>query len=307
MNLSQVFDYTIARASEFITQRDDLELDLDRFHDVITGVLNEYNNYRPRVVLAENVLPPADLQSPLVFTGSDVPEWVASVRPSPRPTTGGFSAFSLLFPGYRGRSFIRTRPIIAWRYVKPNLIVDFGGEIDIEQVLYHKMFGLELAASVVVGPGNTGDGTLGDITFDPHVVRQEWTLTAIDADTFSLVGSIDGELTDDVPIDELFDGIVKFTITNGVTAFVAGDKFRFDNLVLDDYSLPTLDYVKDRILFDLIHGMFLKVVGRARNAFTHRELPIVSDSLAMIQTGKELYEKAQKDLRDNAMIRLAWG
>lgn len=84
----------------------------------------------------------------------------------------------------------------------------------------------------------TGDGTLGAITVNQDNAEEElWTLTAIDDTTFTVSGFVSGpqgSLTVGTPYD---NGIVSFTITDGIIPFQAGDEFTF-NVVANVTSNP---------------------------------------------------------------------
>jgi hypothetical protein len=64
--------------------------------------------------------------------------------------------------------------------------------------------------------------------------KETWTVTAINATTFSVVGSISGN-QDDATVDTDYNnGIVRFRIDDGGTAFEADDEFIFQT----DASYP---------------------------------------------------------------------
>jgi len=60
----------------------------------------------------------------------------------------------------------------------------------------------------------------------------------------------------------------------------------------------------DRFL-TLLQGRFLQTVGRSRNAFTIEEIPIHTSASEMISEGKEIYDKALEEIRQNNAFNLA--
>lgn len=75
----------------------------------------------------------------------------------------------------------------------------------------------------------TGNGTLGTITVNQTTAEDElWTLTAINATTFSVSGFISGAQGNATVGTAYNNGIVAFTISAGVTPFISGDTFTFN-------------------------------------------------------------------------------
>jgi hypothetical protein len=76
-----------------------------------------------------------------------------------------------------------------------------------------------------------GKGTIGQITPSGTAVAETWTLTAQDATTFTVEGSVSGAKPD-ATVGELYDnGLISFKLYPGATTFVAGDTFEFDVIV----------------------------------------------------------------------------
>jgi hypothetical protein len=81
-------------------------------------------------------------------------------------------------------------------------------------------------SGAISGPTGTGNGTLTGLSVNQSTaVAELWTLTAINATTFSVTGAVSGataNATVGVPYN---NGILAFTINAGGTAFVASDAF----------------------------------------------------------------------------------
>lgn len=74
----------------------------------------------------------------------------------------------------------------------------------------------------------TGTGTMTDLAVDQETAIDElWTVTAINATTFSVSGFISGAQGNATVGVEYNNGIVSFMINAGGTAFVSGDSFTF--------------------------------------------------------------------------------
>ena len=83
----------------------------------------------------------------------------------------------------------------------------------------------------------TGNGTLDNPKALPGAVTETWTITCTaattDGGTFSVTGSVSGAQAD-ATVGVLYDnGFVSFTISDGTTDFIVGDKFTFDTTQSD--------------------------------------------------------------------------
>jgi len=84
------------------------------------------------------------------------------------------------------------------------------------------------ASAPAAGGGNVGNGTVGSLTVDQNTaVAETWTLTATNATTFTVDGSVSAPVPNATVGTPYSNGIVSFTITAGGTAFQAGDTFTF--------------------------------------------------------------------------------
>ncbi len=79
----------------------------------------------------------------------------------------------------------------------------------------------------VADSGNTGDGTLDGITRYSYtsLTAESWVVTATSATNFTVTGSISGSVAA-ATVGTIYDnGVIRFLITAGGTAFVSGDEF----------------------------------------------------------------------------------
>lgn len=89
------------------------------------------------------------------------------------------------------------------------------------------------ATSASADGDNTGNGSCSSVSVQDSYTKTEfWTLTASDADTFAVVGSVSGSVGNaTVGVEFKYPNsasyIVKFTLIAGMTPFVAGDIFTF--------------------------------------------------------------------------------
>ncbi|MDH4319882.1 MAG: hypothetical protein OEV73_00135 [Desulfobulbaceae bacterium] len=85
------------------------------------------------------------------------------------------------------------------------------------------------AADAVADGGNTGNGTVTGEAVGANAVAESWTLLCIAAaangGTFSVIGSKSGRMADAEVGVAYANGFVAFTINDGATDFVVGDKF----------------------------------------------------------------------------------
>ncbi len=87
------------------------------------------------------------------------------------------------------------------------------------------------ASAVTTGVSNIGNGTVGAITVVDQnpltTICETWTLTAINATTFAVVGSTSGAMSNLTVGAAYSNAHIGLTITAGGTAFVEGDTFTF--------------------------------------------------------------------------------
>lgn len=60
---------------------------------------------------------------------------------------------------------------------------------------------------------------------------------------------------------------------------------------LKEVEILGIDGQDNKVLFDILSGRFLTVVGRSRRAFTYQDLPIITDADQLVKEGEELYQK----------------
>lgn len=86
-----------------------------------------------------------------------------------------------------------------------------------------------IAGSAAPVQTGTGDGTLTGISTGASAVNENWTITCKTAATnggvFSVVGSVSGAKADATVGSPYNNGFIAFTINDGGTDFVVGDKF----------------------------------------------------------------------------------
>lgn len=70
-----------------------------------------------------------------------------------------------------------------------------------------------------------------------------------------------------------------------------------------DGKIDSID-LHDRF-FNLLVGRFLMTVGKSRRAFTIDEIPINTDASEMISEGKEMYDAAIEEIRENSSFQVA--
>lgn len=106
-------------------------------------------------------------------------------------------------------------------------------------------------------------------------------------------------------------GILYLT-ENGQVTITAHYKFprdeqRDSNGILTDVDIRYLDEGRDTILFDLVLGQFLQIIGRSRRAFQLEQNPVLFDASDLVLEGKELYDQAKQELYDQSKFYLAMG
>lgn len=74
-----------------------------------------------------------------------------------------------------------------------------------------------------------------------------------------------------------------------------------------DVEIYFLDESHDSVLFDLILGQFLMMVGRSRRAFMLDQSPVVYDASDLVLEGKEVYDQAKQELFETSKFYLALG
>jgi hypothetical protein len=96
------------------------------------------------------------------------------------------------------------------------------------------------ATAAVAGGSNIGTGTVGTLSaIDQNpltTIVETWTLTALDATTFAVVGSTSGGMANATVGVAYTNAHVGFTITAGGTPFVAGDLFTFTTTGVLNYA-----------------------------------------------------------------------
>ena len=75
---------------------------------------------------------------------------------------------------------------------------------------------------------------------------------------------------------------------------------------INEVEINGLD-LKAGTFLDMIEGQFMTAVGRSRRAFTYQNLPIETDAEALVEEGKEKYERALESLRGRSRWWLAVG
>lgn len=95
----------------------------------------------------------------------------------------------------------------------------------------------------------TGNGAMTDMDALPAAVSETWTVTctvaAAGGGTFSVTGSVTG-VTADASVGTPYDnGYAQFTINDGTTDFIVGDKFTF-NSVQSDVSANNENWIEKR-------------------------------------------------------------
>lgn len=86
----------------------------------------------------------------------------------------------------------------------------------------------KMAHNIAANVANTGNGYVSAERASTSPVDETWTLTATNATTFSVTGSVSGAQANATVGTAYDNGIVAFTIIAGGTAFEAGDEFTFD-------------------------------------------------------------------------------
>lgn len=86
----------------------------------------------------------------------------------------------------------------------------------------------KMAHNIAANVANTGNGYVSAERASTSPVDETWTLTATNATTFSVTGSVSGAQANATVGTDYDNGIVAFTIIAGGTAFEAGDEFTFD-------------------------------------------------------------------------------
>lgn len=87
--------------------------------------------------------------------------------------------------------------------------------------------GAVAANTVAADVGNTGNGTITEVDGGPDAVAETFTLTASNATTFAVVGSVSGSLGNATVGTKFVNAKCTFLITAGGTAFESGDIFTF--------------------------------------------------------------------------------
>ena len=88
--------------------------------------------------------------------------------------------------------------------------------------------GAVVASNVAADGDNAGDGTLTEVDGGPDAVAETFTLTASNATTFAVSGSVSGSLGNATVGTRFSHAKATFMLTAGVTAFESGDIFTFD-------------------------------------------------------------------------------
>lgn len=86
----------------------------------------------------------------------------------------------------------------------------------------------KMAHNIAANVANTGNGYVSAERASTSPVDETWTLTATNATTFSVTGSVSGAQADATVGTAYDNGIVAFKIVAGGTAFEADDEFTFD-------------------------------------------------------------------------------
>lgn len=84
-----------------------------------------------------------------------------------------------------------------------------------------------LIASVPTPGSNTGNGTISMPFILSNGVAETWTITATNATTFSVVGSVSGAKASATVNQAYNNTFIAFNIKTGSIAFIAGDSFTF--------------------------------------------------------------------------------
>jgi hypothetical protein len=109
---------------------------------------------------------------------------------------------------------------------RESITVLSGQNLNPGHVLGKVLDGSAVGAAVA---GNTGNGTIGSVDANTSAKKGVYTLTCIEpasnGGTFS-VEDPDGVTIGTATVGVAFNGAVQFTIADGATDFVAGDRFR---------------------------------------------------------------------------------
>lgn len=86
-------------------------------------------------------------------------------------------------------------------------------------------FTFSLAYFATPGSGNTGNGQLAGLTADSLAVPETFTITFTSPTAFEVVGTVTGPAGSGVVGSPFDNNRINFTVTQGSTAFTAGDEF----------------------------------------------------------------------------------
>ncbi len=78
------------------------------------------------------------------------------------------------------------------------------------------------SATATANDGNTGSGTIGDVTLGDDATTGAWTISFTSATAFTVTNP-DGDTDGTGTVGTAYDGGIGFTITAGDTAYVSGD------------------------------------------------------------------------------------
>lgn len=134
MLLSEMFDEVIVRSGQYILDKEDLEVDADRFKILVKSVLRLYNGHRPWVK-RQTVRIVNEHKRYLNIAPDLAPKFISDVIPL--RLRGGLGLFLEERHNQRFGDLIKEQFI--WRYENPTLYVEYDGDFDITEVHTHQI------------------------------------------------------------------------------------------------------------------------------------------------------------------------
>ena len=179
-----------------------------------------------------------------------------------------------------------------WRYNRPTLYVEYVGTFSVWVAYKRPLPRIGSIGGVsIVQPGSSYN--IGD-TLTVNGGNNDATLTVTSVNSNGGVSS--------VIITTGGTGYWQDTMYSTTVTPVGGSSCRVKVSSLSStpppyYDLPDIT-IEDRRFLKLTQGRFMQALGRSRKSFILNDMPVISDAVDMVETGKEIEREALTELQE---------
>jgi hypothetical protein len=296
MTLRELFETTLTDSGQFLFGVENIEMNEDNFLRLVRKCFDEYNDHEP----IDRRFSLQTTSTFYTFPGNDweIPVWIAELIPV---VISGLPWYFQNWMTWQGKGFgDEFNPLSCiWRYNRPTLYVEYVGTFTTWAAYLRPIHHVGAVKTVsILQPGSSYN--IGD--------------------TLTLIGGNDGAKVQVSGINGS-GGVVSVAILSGGSGYWQ-DAFYTTTVVpvggsscqiivtglgtspVPYYDLPDITY-KDHRFLKLVMGRFMQGLGRSRKAFILNDLPITSDAVEMVSSGREIENEAKTEMEENGKWYMA--